>query len=1613
MTPLKSFQLTQHGGASAKIHSDISSLISPPCVNRCVDPLTSSTVNAPLTSTPSLSTLPGELRKLDKPNVLLSSSFPSGHHVLNCPNFPLDATYDTILDSHSLLSGSFNLSNAVFSGPSILPSIKIPTPSPFCNPLNLPFGPYYDPNIPGLFSELDPKVGHLVQDFLLCFVGVCSSTNNVATGVILTQYLQTLCDKPLYSYCNDAVLSLITKMTSIGLESHSGDGSGSSNHISDFFKLLIKNFSQAKSYTDSFGDICTLLTFAISTGLVDKVGPNLSIERINAMIKIIKPKQFGAKSPAELILNTVIGVATYIATLFGIKVNPVDDDYEVEFAKVIAMVDALAAGTFSEHFPDVSRKSIVQRISTLMGKYEKLVVEASSPMEKTMYSSKLQRLLIVKQRAINVVKNEQFVEQAFGLVIFGTSSIGKSHLVDMIAKAIAACNGFPIDPENIAVITPGDKYDTTITPSTTFCIFDDVATQKDFSLNDIVRLLIRFINNIPTPALKAGVEEKGTVTINPSLVIATTNVKDMQIPLLATNPIAPMRRLLYLTAVIMPEYASNNMLDSSKIPDGDMADTDVWLLKLERAVPCRERGFKFEIIEDNMRIGRCIKVLNDLSKAHFATQRRIVAQKYKSAKMVLCPCNSVLNLCRVCSPVEGPELESHSSTFGRGLANKIPKPGFVVNRAFDFMVRSPAIRVLSFGVLSTVGGREALCDYGNSYFVFSLVASCISFYLNEYLFGSFVAILAVILRLLLSRFLTYVDSYYSIVDFYADSVNYISIKTGIDSERLNIGLRYCTYGVAISFAIAIFRMYKTVKLDGQSKEYDHPDVVLIDEHKHNPWEEAELKARLPRDISMVVSGNPAVHLDQQKCFLRHLEANRIFVHCALEERDSTGVKMHRRFCGLRINNEHVLVNTHSLDGATTFKVAGFNTPMIIKPGTHMDFGSDLTLVHWTGGGAKRDLMQYFTDDVIPLGSNLTAHFPEGAVHTILDKLHTVKTGRANFGGYLYIAPSKPGFCGSAVTLSSRNFIVGLHAAGHPTSSVSACIPVTKTMLSDMVQKFSEGHYPMLRTLAIPEGSSFMSDGVTDTTPNFELHSSAISNFVPVGSSVQLYGCYKVGTPLGPRSSPSSLVPLLISDKVTRYRGPPKKAIPDLTGRAGKRALESTLNKWNTRPAGFSSVEFATAAKEMLTNWDGICLDSLRPVSDAQAINGIPTALYCPPINPNTSGGFPFPGTKMSHMFNNPDDDGRNRFSLNAFAQDKYDTFDNAIRHGLPFPVPILNTGVKDEPRDPTKFVRPITVFPMPVVIAFRKYFMMFSRLAAINLDKTGVSIGTNPYGPDFEAIHKRLFYEGAGIIAGDFSSYDTLISIDALMSVYGVIYELFVKSGNYSEEDLSAVRVLSSLSMNWYTVIDGLLVSVAGANSSGHPLTTLINCMVNQLFMICAFNRLKPSGSNIKYSDSIRYAYYGDDNLLSVGSSCKCFFNQLTLTNAFAEVGIKYTDANKSLSAKEFEEHADASFLKRIFKFHPDLKCVVGALDIEAIYDSLRFASRSSISPPRSEVMHTAELLDNAVMEIFYHGPDIYNFHYAIFEDLAKECGILNLVRFRKISYSERVSQWFEDYNRL
>ena len=99
-----------------------------------------------------------------------------------------------------------------------------------------------------------------------------------------------------------------------------------------------------------------------------------------------------------------------------------------------------------------------------------------------------------------------------------------------------------------------------------------------------------------------------------------------------------------------------------------------------------------------------------------------------------------------------------------------------------------------------------------------------------------------------------------------------------------------------------------------------------------------------------------------------------------------------------------------------------------------------------------------------------------------------------------------------------------------------------------------------------------------------------------------------------------------------------------------------------------------------------------------------------------------------------------------------------------------------------------------------------------------------------------------------------------------------------------------------------------GGNASGHPLTVIINGIVNYMYMCYAFRQLYPQ---FNFDEKVRFMSYGDDNILTVHPSCPDF-NQIEITRVLAEIGVIYTSSDKKIVSTPFE--TELTFLKRTWK---------------------------------------------------------------------------------------------------
>jgi hypothetical protein len=206
-------------------------------------------------------------------------------------------------------------------------------------------------------------------------------------------------------------------------------------------------------------------------------------------------------------------------------------------------------------------------------------------------------------------------------------------------------------------------------------------------------------------------------------------------------------------------------------------------------------------------------------------------------------------------------------------------------------------------------------------------------------------------------------------------------------------------------------------------------------------------------------------------------------------------------------------------------------------------------------------------------------------------------------------------------------------------------------------------------------------------------------------------------------------------------------------------------------------------------------------------------------------------------------------------------------------------------------------------------------------------------------------------------------------------------SGNYSDEDLLVIDGLAYDTAFSYQDFNGDLIQFFGSNPSGHPLTVIINGLVNSLYMRYAYYHANPKKEVHSFKDNVALITYGDDNVMNVAKNID-WFNHTVIQEQLKKIGVMYTMAEKDQESIPFIDIKDVSFLKRQFRYHEDLKCMVSPLDEDSIARSLLKCVRSKSITLEEQMVQS---MDTQVGEYFFYGREKFHEKRALFLDIIKE----------------------------
>jgi hypothetical protein len=312
--------------------------------------------------------------------------------------------------------------------------------------------------------------------------------------------------------------------------------------------------------------------------------------------------------------------------------------------------------------------------------------------------------------------------------------------------------------------------------------------------------------------------------------------------------------------------------------------------------------------------------------------------------------------------------------------------------------------------------------------------------------------------------------------------------------------------------------------------------------------------------------------------------------------------------------------------------------------------------------------------------------------------------------------------------------------------------------------------------------------------------------------------------------------------------------------------------------------------------------------------------------------------------------------------------------------PVFVGSLKDEPTSFKKIASSKTrVFcgaPMAWSIVVRKYYLSIIRLIQKNRFLFEAGPGTIAQSREWDDIYRYLTKWGtARIVAGDYGKFDKRMPACVILGSFWILIQIMRNAG-WSDRDIMVAQGIGE-DIAFPTVdLHGTLMRFYGTNPSGHPLTVIINGIANSLYVRYCYAFNHPSRSCVDFKHNVNLMTYGDDMIMGVNPDCT-WLNHTIMRDTLASIDIEFTMADKDAPSVPFIHIDDATFLRRSWRFEPELDLMVCPIEHDSIEKMLTMCVKSKSI---SEELQALAVLDTACREYYWYGKDIFLEKRALFK---------------------------------
>lgn len=1168
------------------------------------------------------------------------------------------------------------------------------------------------------------------------------------------------------------------------------------------------------------------------------------------------------------------------------------------------------------------------------GKY----FQRDDPESKLVIGRKLNALKLLLNTEITRAAAQQERKQPFGVLVYGASSVAKSSFTKILFNYYAALFDLNNDDSYRYVRNPMDEYWSNF-DSSKWCIqLDDIAfllPNKTSEVDATLKDMLNVINNVPYVPPQASLEDKGKTPVMAKLVIATSNSYDLNAHEYFWCPLAVRRRLPFVVQIEPKDcYKHSNQIfiDPSKLPSESTTEfSDFWTISV----------YKLKPVQLGSRDSASLELVEKFEDINLFLQKFGVAclthEKYQEQAMRVGKEHKNVEVCKVCC---------------------LPQP------------HDTCVQVQS----KTRNIIDIFIDF------------CI--YICSILF-QWDLFLKYIKTLMYFRFCRrYIVRCVSCIKDSTQQIRSLDILYRQTSKRQKLCIGILT---TISCSLAMY-YYTQSKKDKKANDKNVVQGQVVDkvytqferEERNNVWYNNDIaltKFDVPLASQSLVGKTDGEIRDiiGKNCVYLKIKK-----HGELMYRIIRGTFYKEHYC---VTNAHAFKDTDSMYDITIIRsdvnsaLNGNITITMSAQSVKFDNTMDLCVFEVRALPPHKDISKFWNnhkDGCSGLGFYLSRsevgnveiknvydlNYQYDVYVAELDKTHDILIGTAP-------EETVVGDCGSLLLVNSPRgpMITGLHILGNKNKcGAMVCL---KDNIEILISRFEF-------KIGIQAGASCELSCKDKQNLLMDVHHKSLIRYLDNGK-LNVYGSLS-----GFRPKPKSTVcktPLF--DKMLEYfqvEDNYSKPVMDGWEPWRKNVVEMIQPHVQHDDAILENVK-----KSFINDIiNGLPLDwqtQLCVLDNEAAVNGIPGVMYIDRINCSSSMGFPWNCTKKKYLEPHITEiypDGV------KFDDEVYDRMNNIMhkyvngeRH-----YPVFMGHLKDEATHIDKIklkkTRLFTGAPIDWSLVVRKYYLSFVRLLQKNKYIFEAGPGTCCQSKEWSEIYNYLTAFGKDrIVAGDYSKFDKHMNANFILAAFDIIIDLHKRSG-FSEEQ---IRIMYGVAVDTaYPMcnINGDLMEFYGTNPSGHPLTVVINSLVNSLYMRYSYYLLNPKKECITFKNNVHLFTYGDDNIMGVSRNID-WFNHTALVGALNQIGVGYTMADKGAESIPFINIHDASFLKRKWSFDKDTNLYLCPLDEESIIKSLtKWVPSKTIDCYEQMIA----VIISANNEYFFYGREIFEARHNFFREI-------------------------------